>query len=52
MPQMRCLTPVALRLPGLQFRSPAKRSAAGFFLVTLRLLGLRLNASPNHSAGR
>ncbi|HIC8964693.1 TPA: hypothetical protein ACW7YU_004868, partial [Klebsiella aerogenes] len=32
MPRMCCLTPVALRLPGLQFPgSPAKRSAAGFF---------------------
>lgn len=40
MPQMRCLTPVALRLPGLQFPgSPAKRSAAGFFLGHAAFIG-------------
>ncbi len=38
--QMRCLTPVALRLPGLQSPgSPAKRSAAGFFLGHAPLIG-------------
>ncbi|MDM7393291.1 hypothetical protein, partial [Klebsiella pneumoniae] len=37
---MRCLTPVALRLPGLQsLGSPAKRSAAGFFLGHAPLIG-------------
>ncbi|OUR57495.1 hypothetical protein AZZ70_002284, partial [Klebsiella pneumoniae] len=37
---MRCLTPVALRLPGLQSPvRPAKRSAAGFFLGHAPLIG-------------
>ncbi|OUH63784.1 hypothetical protein AZ033_004000, partial [Klebsiella pneumoniae] len=51
--QMRCLTPVALRLPGYS-RQVARLSEAppGSSLVMLRLLGLRLNAFPNHSAGR